>query len=67
MFDCLVFQEAELVKDHLLLLADKQPDLSCDCPAQVHDKERPLELEDNINTGDHLDNINYGYSSHFDF
>ena len=32
-------QEAELVRAHLVL-----PELSCDCPARLHDKERPLEL-----------------------
>ena len=59
-------QEDELVKDYLRLTR-AEPDLSCDCPAYVHDKERPLEL-DNTKTGDqNLQNINYGYSSHFDF
>ena len=33
------------MRAHLVLLAEKQPELSCDCPARLHDKERPLELE----------------------
>ena len=51
---------------------------SCDCPAHVHDKEIPLEL---VDKGDQCqqnqsetnaeeeksENVNYGYSSHFDF
>ena len=32
-----------MVKDYLLLTRP-EPELSCDCPAHVHDKERPLEL-----------------------
>ena len=49
---------------------------SCDCPAHVHDKEIPLELVDKgdqqnqIETNaeeDKSENVNYGYSSHFDF
>ena len=51
---------------------------SCDCPANVHDKEIPLELVDKgdlcqQNQGepnaeeDKSENVNYGYSSHFDF
>ena len=39
-----MLQEDEIVKDYLLLTR-AEPDLSCDCPAHVHDKERPLELE----------------------
>ena len=35
----LLLQEAELLRAHLVL-----PELSCDCPARLHDKERPLEL-----------------------
>ena len=38
--------------------------VSCDCPAHVHDKELPLEL---VNTDTGQQNVNYGYSSHFDF
>ena len=52
---------------------------SCDCPAHVHDKEIPLELVDKgdqcqqQNQGEtnaeeeKSENVNYGYSSHFDF
>ena len=52
---------------------------SCDCPAHVHDKEIPLELVEKgeqcqqIQKGevpaeeDKSENVNYGYSSHFDF
>ena len=39
---------------------------SCDCPAYVHDKELPLELVKK-RQAETVDNVNYGFSSHFDF
>lgn len=39
---------------------------SCDCPAHVHDKELPLELVKK-RQAETVDNVNYGFSSHFDF
>ena len=37
-------QEDEIVKDYLQL-SRLEPGPNCDCPANLHDKERPLELE----------------------
>ena len=58
-----MFQENEIVKSYYQQerrtpVAAGAETNSCDCPAHVHDKELPLELEENINLG---------YSSHFDF
>ena len=46
--------------------SDRSGGGSCDCPAHVHDKELPLELVKR-QMAETVDNVNYGYSSHFDF
>ena len=54
-------QETEMVKHYM-------DSSGCDCPAHVHDKELPLELVNKkLPETEPVDNVKYGYSSHFDF
>ena len=56
-----LLQENEIVKGYLEYSAPLSGQAGCDCPAHVHDKDLPLELESQE------ENSNLGYSSHFDF
>ena len=57
----MLLQENEIAKGYLEYSAPLSGLAGCDCPAHLHDKELPLELESQE------ENSNLGYSSHFDF
>ena len=57
----MLLQENEIVKGYLEYSAPLSGQAGCDCPAHLHDKDLPLELESQE------ENSNLGYSSHFDF
>ena len=69
-----IIQETELVKHYIEVTTEMCSEAgsevsgggSCDCPAHVHDKELPLELVKK-RQAETVDNVNYGFSSHFDF